>query len=134
MALCEPNIHCPWRSRAKRSDWLGLAFETGKMDKRESHQVGGFATAAKYDLRVRGRRGSEAAAARLLDIIRREVDPDRSLPDDERERRVAAATKAYYARLAVASNKARKQRRKLSSVVAEDQQLLRLARALRSVE
>lgn len=38
------------------------------------------------------------------------VDPDRTLSDAERERRVSSARKAHFQRLALASAKARKQR------------------------
>ncbi len=36
-----------------------------------------------------------------------EVDPDRTLPEVERQRRAASAKKAYFARLALKSSKAR---------------------------
>jgi len=37
-----------------------------------------------------------------------EVDPDHTLPADERARRAASARRAYFARLALASAKARR--------------------------
>jgi hypothetical protein len=40
----------------------------------------------------------------------REVDPDGALPAAERERRAAAARKAYFTRLAYKSAKARRRR------------------------
>jgi hypothetical protein len=49
----------------------------------------------------------------------REVDPDGVLSPEERTRRAAAARKAYFARLALKSAKARRRRR--SSVSADDQ-------------
>lgn len=41
-----------------------------------------------------------------------EVDPDETLPPEERERRATHARKAYFARLALASVRARKARTK----------------------
>lgn len=41
----------------------------------------------------------------------REVDPDNLLPIAERQRRAASARKAYFTRLALASSKARAQRK-----------------------
>jgi hypothetical protein len=40
-----------------------------------------------------------------------EVDPDRTLPEAERNRRAECARKAYYQRLALASAKARRARK-----------------------
>lgn len=40
-----------------------------------------------------------------------EVDPQRQLPEGERQRRAAAARKAYFARLALASARARSARK-----------------------
>lgn len=40
----------------------------------------------------------------------REVDPDNVLPEPERRRRAEAARRAFYARMALASAKARRER------------------------
>lgn len=48
-------------------------------------------------------RAREGFNRRFLD----QVDPDRILPEAERNRRVESARKAYYTRLALASAKAR---------------------------
>jgi hypothetical protein len=45
--------------------------------------------------------------AGLIDRFRREVDPDGSLPEAERERRAQYAYRAHFQRLALASSKAR---------------------------
>lgn len=47
------------------------------------------------------------ARAAFLDRFEREVDPDGVLPPAERARRAEHARKAYFARLALASAKAR---------------------------
>ena len=47
-----------------------------------------------------------AFLARFVD----EVDPNRELPEAERERRATAARKAHFARLAFASAEARRKR------------------------
>jgi hypothetical protein len=52
--------------------------------------------------------GTAAARARFLDRFEREVDPDGTLPPDERAKRAEHARKAYFARLALASAKARR--------------------------
>jgi hypothetical protein len=48
----------------------------------------------------------EAFEQRFLD----EVDPDRTLPENERLRRAGFARKAYYTRLAIKSAQARRKR------------------------
>jgi hypothetical protein len=45
--------------------------------------------------------------AGLIEKFRREVDPDGTLPEAERERRAECARKAHFQRLALASSKAR---------------------------
>ena len=50
------------------------------------------------------------ARAAFLERFEHEVDPARKLPEAERKRRAEHAKKAYFARLALASAKARRQR------------------------
>ena len=50
------------------------------------------------------------ARATFLARFQDEVDPDRLLPEDERRRRAEYARKAHFARLALASSRARKGR------------------------
>jgi hypothetical protein len=45
--------------------------------------------------------------AGLINRFRREVDPDGTLPEAERERRAQSAYRAHMSRLALASSKAR---------------------------
>jgi hypothetical protein len=47
-----------------------------------------------------------------------QVDPDRVLPDAERERRATQARKAYFAGLAFKSAKARRQRKSIDATNA----------------
>ena len=48
---------------------------------------------------------------RFLDRFADEVDPDRKLPEAERQRRAASARRSYFARLALKSAKARARKR-----------------------
>jgi len=49
-----------------------------------------------------------------MNSFRDQVDPDRTLPEDERERRAYAALRAHMAKLALASSKARAKRKAAS--------------------
>jgi len=55
--------------------------------------------------------GTAAARAAFLDRFVREVDPDGVLPETERFRRAQSARKAYFARLALKSARARRRAR-----------------------
>ena len=59
---------------------------------------------AQHDSREVSKPGREAFLARF----EREVDPDGTLPTDERARRAAHARKAYFTRLALKSAQARR--------------------------
>ncbi|MBI4498201.1 MAG: hypothetical protein HY689_09910 [Chloroflexi bacterium] len=50
------------------------------------------------------------ARAAFLEKFEREVDPNGVLPPEERQRRAAHARKAYFAKLALASARARRER------------------------
>ena len=68
------------------------------------------------------REGTAAARAAFADRFEREVDPDGTLPRDERLRRAESARKAYFARLALASSRARQERkREATSRAAESE-------------
>lgn len=73
-------------------------------------RLGGLARAAKYDSVEVTRAAHEANARKWLD----QVDPDRSLPAAERDRRATAAKRAHFTRLALMSSRAR-------SVAREDE-------------
>jgi hypothetical protein len=61
---------------------------------------------AKYD----PVEGTAKARASFLQRFEDEVDPDRTLPEVERVRRAESARKAYMAKLALASSRARAKR------------------------
>lgn len=67
-------------------------------------QVAGNTTHARNDSSAIAARAREGVARRFLD----EVDPDRTLPPEERERRARHALRAHMARLAFESSKARR--------------------------
>ena len=69
-------------------------------------RIGGFAQKAKHDPKLPTAAGRAAFLARF----EHEVDPDRLLPEAERQRRAASAKKAYFARLGYLSAKARQGR------------------------
>lgn len=54
--------------------------------------------------------GTSKARRAFLDRFEDQVDPDRKLSSNERERRAAAARSAYFARLALRSSQARAKR------------------------
>ena len=65
---------------------------------------------AAYTLHAKrdARETTSAARAAFLDRFDRMVDPDGTLSDTERQRRAAAARKAYFTRLALRSAQARR--------------------------
>jgi len=69
-------------------------------------RMGGLATAARNDPKRYTARARTAFHERFLD----EVDPERQLPEAERQRRALAARRLYMQRLAWASAKARRAR------------------------
>lgn len=66
-------------------------------------RIGAFAMHSRHPIENTTRAGLDAANARF----ERAVDPDGSLPEAERMRRVAAARRAHMARLAFLSHQAR---------------------------
>ena len=70
-------------------------------------RIGAYALHARYD----ARKTTSAARAAFLGRFEAEVDPDGTLPPDERARRAEMARKGYFARLALASAKARRIKR-----------------------
>lgn len=73
--------------------------------------MGAYALHARYDTRATTAAAREAFSRRFLE----EVDPERRLPLVERERRAAAARKAYFARLAYLSARTRRSRGRRTS-------------------
>ena len=69
-------------------------------------RIGAYAMHSRNDPKETTRNARAAFLARFVD----EVDPNRELPEAERERRATAARKAHFARLAFASAEARRKR------------------------
>ena len=67
-------------------------------------RIGAWAQKARHDAREM----TKAARAKFLERFYDEVDPDRTLEPQERERRARAARQAYFARLAYRSAIARR--------------------------
>ena len=63
---------------------------------------------AAFSQHAQGKTNTENARAAFLDRFDREVDPDGTLPPEERARRAAYARKAYFTGLALKSAKARR--------------------------
>jgi hypothetical protein len=86
---------------------LRLALETPAMSseslRKQRARLGGLATAARYDAREQTAPARAAFLRRFVD----QVDPDRALPRDERERRTEAAMRLHFARLSFLSARAR---------------------------
>lgn len=69
------------------------------------------------------------ARAAMLAKFEREVDPDGTLPPDERARRAEYARRAYFARLAAKSAEARRKAKQLTDeAAAADAELATLER------
>ena len=67
-------------------------------------RIGAFTLHARHDPRATTAAARVAFNGRFVDL----VDPERTLPEDERRRRVEAARKAYFTRLAYRSALARR--------------------------
>ena len=70
-------------------------------------RLGAYALHAKYD----SRETTQKARSTFLSRFEREVDPDGVLPEAERARRAEYARKAHMSRLALASARARRERK-----------------------
>ena len=75
-------------------------------------RIGAFSLHASHD----SRQLTASAREAFLSRFEREVDPDGVLAPDERRRRALHARKAYFARLAFASAKARRRRKQSASL------------------
>jgi hypothetical protein len=74
-------------------------------------RIGAYAAHARHDTRELTRAAREAFLTRFLD----QVDPNRVLPETERQRRADAARRAHMARLALSSARSRRAARKQSN-------------------
>ena len=70
-------------------------------------RIGAYRLHATHDSKAT----TAKARATFLERFERDVDPDGVLPADERRRRAEYARKAHFARLALASARARSKRR-----------------------
>lgn len=80
-------------------------------------RIGAYALHARHDPKETTRKAREAFRSRF----ERDVDPDGTLPPEERSRRAEAARRGFYARLALKSARARSlksRQRAASSAVA----------------
>ena len=77
---------------------------SGSVESSLRGRIGAYTLHATHDPRQTTQKAREAFLARF----EREVDPDGVLPVEERRRRAAMARKAYFARLALASARARR--------------------------
>jgi hypothetical protein len=76
-------------------------------DKAVIGRLGGLSTSSRYDSKLI----TANARAAFLDRFETEVDPDGTLPREERERRAAAARRAHFVRLARRSAAVRREKR-----------------------
>ena len=70
-------------------------------------RIGAFSLHAQRDARETTKNARRAFLAKFIE----EVDPERQLPEDERNRRAAAARSAHFARMSLRSAKVRRQRK-----------------------
>ena len=74
-----------------------------KSERQQRARIGGYALAASRDPRQYTQAARKGFMRRFID----EVDPNRTLPEAERERRAKAALKAHMGRLALRSARKR---------------------------
>ncbi|MPZ49069.1 MAG: hypothetical protein GEU75_07165 [Dehalococcoidia bacterium] len=84
-----------------------LEFPAEARSRTLAARVGAFSLHAKYDSRELTVNARRAFARRFED----QVDPERQLPEAERQRRAEAAKRAYMARLALKSAEARRNKK-----------------------
>ena len=68
-----------------------------------------------YNLHAQGKTNTGPAHAKFMERFAREVDPLLELPEAERQKRAAAAKKAYFSSLALKRAKSRRSRGGFSS-------------------
>lgn len=87
-----------------------MAISTRRSRAQLLGKIGGHTAHSRHD----SRRLTEHARAAFLRRFEDEIDSERVLPAEERQRRAGQARKAYFARLALASADARRNRALLS--------------------
>ena len=70
-------------------------------------RIGAHCLHAQHDPRITSAPGRKAAAEKLNERLLAEIDPDNSLPEEERARRLEHARRAYFLRLALRRSKKR---------------------------
>lgn len=81
---------------------MSVSFDSSEMAQRG--RIGAHTTLSRHEPKELTSRAREA----FLTTFEKEVDPDGTLPDEERQRRASHARKAHMARLARLSAQARK--------------------------
>jgi hypothetical protein len=76
----------------------------------QAGRIGAYSKHARHNARESTQAAREAFNRRFID----EVDPQRTLPEAERERRATSARKAHFARLALQSAKARARKKAIN--------------------
>jgi len=71
---------------------------------------------AAFALHSQGKTNTAAATRAFLAAFEDRVDPNRELPEEERQRRALAARRAHMARLALRSVRARQRRSRSSRI------------------
>src|SRR5688572_7829829 len=87
-----------------------------KQQARIRGRLAAYSQHSKHDVRET----TSAARAAFLDRFVQEVDPERLLPEQERQRRAEAARRAYFQRLALASSRSRRSTKKRATPGAGD--------------
>ena len=91
----------------ERKQSMSRSNPRNNSDRSQRGRLGAYALHATHDPRETTRKAREAFLAKFVN----EVDPDRVLDPEERERRVFYARKAYFTRLALKSAQARRRGR-----------------------
>jgi hypothetical protein len=82
---------------------------------RQRARLGGLATAARHDPKVFTGPARKASAEALNCRLLAEIDPDNQLDPKERQRRLIAARKLHFARLAFNRDEKRRKAKKAGS-------------------
>lgn len=83
-----------------------MAHALSPSERSQRARIGAHSMHAQHDSKQTTARGRAAFMAKFLDL----VDPDRVLPEDERNRRAEHARSAYFTQLAYKSARARRKK------------------------
>ena len=87
--------------------WLAMSSSLTPAERTLRARMAAHVSHARHDSKERTQPARDKFEERFVD----EVDPDRTLPEAERNRRAAHARKAYFTGLALKSAKARRTRK-----------------------